>query len=70
MIKKITNTNNKRLTFSSLDFSIGDNEIKKVTNEQFNVLIRNYWIKEVVGETKEIVSKKTLKKGRKKRINN
>lgn len=58
----IINTYHKRLTFPSLDFSIDSNKIRKVTNEQFNVLINNYWIREVIKE-------KTSKRS-KKRINN
>jgi len=59
-MKLITNANKKRLTFPALDFSIDGDEIKKVTDSYFNILINNYWMREVINDTS--------KKGRKKKL--
>lgn len=51
-MKKIINKNKKRLTFPSLNISIEPNEIKKVLEHDYEILIRNNSIKEVMIEKK------------------
>jgi len=62
MKKLITNVSKDKLTFPSLDFTIDTNEIKKVTEEQFSVLINNFWIREIIKPKKEEKKQEEKKK--------
>lgn len=66
-MKKIINTNQNKLIFPKIDFSIESNEIKKVTDTQYFYLMQNSWIHEIFPEKKEVFFEKQLenKKGRK-----
>jgi len=46
--EKIINNSDKRLWFPKLDFAIDSNEIKLVTDEQYDELIKNSLITEVI----------------------
>lgn len=52
-MKKIINKNKVRLVFPKYDLSIDSNEIKEVTEEQFNGVIQNSSIEEVI--KKEVI---------------
>ena len=75
-MKKIINKNRARLVFPKYDLSIEPDEIKEVTEEQFNGVINNASIEEVLHESlkkeESVVEDKTFKynKGRKKKIIN
>ena len=62
-MKKIINKYRARLTFPKYDFSIGPNEIKEITDEQFYGVIMHESIEEVLTETskKEKFIKEVIK---------
>ena len=65
-MRKIINTSKKKLVIPKMDISIDINEIKIVSNEIFEYMINNYWIREVLSEKKEIPKDLSNLKGRKK----
>lgn len=52
-MRTITNTNNKKLVFPKFDFAIDPEEIKIVSEDRFDELCGNSWIKEVLPEDKK-----------------
>lgn len=62
-MKKIINKYHKRLTFPKLDISIEPDEIKKVLDKDYEILIKNSLIQEVNFENK-IEKESIIKKGR------
>jgi len=62
-MKKIINTSETDLLFPRLDLHIQSKEIKKVSEDVFNQLIGNMYIKEITnGEEPKVVKSKIIKK--------
>lgn len=67
-MKKVININRSRLVFPKYDFVIEPDEIKEVTEEQFDGIIRNISIEEILHKSLKKEKKDNSfnnKKGRK-----
>ncbi len=67
-MKKVININRSRLVFPKYDFVIEPDEIKEVTEEQFDGIIRNISIEEILHKSLKKEKKDNRfnnKKGRK-----
>ena len=60
-MKKIINKSSNGLLFPSIDFSIGANEIKTVSEDIYKLVINNYFISEYIPEIKKVTPKIEVK---------
>jgi hypothetical protein len=63
-MRKITNTSKNSLLFPAIDFSIGPNEIKEVSEEKYILLRRSCFISEVIFDKNLAESAKVAKNKR------